>query len=440
MRENLRRYWLVVALLTPAGVAAAQSTEGGPPADFSQRLGQHRVVSGRSGPGDLPDMRFEVSWRREDRRANLARQRADESTGGETILLRDLVHRQIRQVLTLGAEVGLLHDLSLFVQAPVVLADDRWLQFADGVDAGSATILRDGILPGAGASRWGLNAEQDGGFEADSRDVFRGPTRRGLEYLAVGLSYAIMNQRRDSTRPTWVVRFEPRLALGKEMAFDPAAPDANRSVNPGFHQFVISTFFARRPAPALPVVRVGGFYAVPKAATDSAYGRFPLGSKGFGAPQHRAGAEAGLEYEVFTRPAAGHRLTLDLTGMAELRFFGLARSELWEPLSGSSACGTPGGSCRPHVDVDLDGDGQPQPYPGIVRSPGYGRFGGELGVALELSRTVRLSTSFGFFTEQDRSLTDGRSGVESFDRPGRLFRVDDARAWHLGFQATAGLD
>jgi hypothetical protein len=423
---------------TLAAATAAQTGE--PDLGPSDRLGERRVVSGVTGPGDFPDVRLGISWLREDRKATVSRERADQSTGGEVGRSADLVHRQIRQVIRLGAEVGLFRDLSLFVEAPLVLADDRWLHFDGGVDSGSSTLLRDGILPGAGTDSHGLDAKHQRPFVAPDDSVFRGPTRRGLEYLAIGLQHAIMNQRHDPTRPTWVVRLEPRLALGKAMAFDPARPDDNKAVNPGYHQLLLSTFFARREGRAQP--HLGGFYSLPRATSGSAYGRFPLGSKGYGGPQHRAGAEAGLTYEAFARPQSGHRVLLEIAASAEVRFFGLARSELWEPLSGPSTCPAMPASCRAQgnveVDVDLDGDGQPDPYPGIVRSPGYGLFGGRLGLALELARLVRLTAGFAMTAEQDRFLTDGRSGVESFDRPGRRFRVEDARSWQLRVDATTG--
>ena len=441
MCRSFGRAALAVALLAPAGGWAVKGDPAGAAVAQgpSPLLGERRVVAGVTGPGDMPDVRLGISWSRQDRRATLSREQSDEATGGEVTRSPDLVHRQIRQVLRLSAEVGLVHDLSLFLEAPLVLADDRWLHFDDDVNATTSTLLRDGILPGAGASRYGLDAQKGRPFEAPENTVFRGPTRRGLEYLGIGLSYAIMNQGRDDSRPTWVVRVEPRLALGKAMRFDPSAPDANRAVNPGYHQVVLSTYFSRRWNDELPQVSVGGFYAVPMASESSVYGRFPRGTSGFGAPQHRAGLDAGLEYQVFGRPRAGHRLLLELGAAAELRFFGLARSELWEPLSGSSGCPLPMvGTCRPNVDVDLDGDGRLDPYPGIVRSPSYGLVGGKLAAAFEIARRIRLRAGFDMTIEQDRFLTDGRSGVESFDRPGRRYRVEDARAWELRFDAVMG--
>ena len=40
---------------------------------------------------------------------------------------------------------------------------------------------------------------------------FKSPTRSGVEYLAVGIDFGIMNQARDNTKPTWVIGLEGRF-------------------------------------------------------------------------------------------------------------------------------------------------------------------------------------------------------------------------------------
>jgi hypothetical protein len=447
-----------LALLAGVGLACLAATAFGQPAPADEpplgARGVH-VVSGAEGAKSVPDIDFGVSWLREDRTAVLTRELQSAAAGGRTVRVKDLVHRQTRQVLAVRGAVGLWRDLSLFLSMPIVLADDRWLDFdrrasecdnltgegASGaspscVNETTSTLLRDGFLPGFGMARYGLDSQRSQPFERPSARVFRGPTRRGIEHLGVGLSWAIMNQRRDETRPTWIVRVEPRFALGKEMGFDPLAPEANRGVNPGYHQLVLSTSFSRRFPRFDP--KVAGFYAVPKALDSSPFDDFPFGEKGYSHPQHRAGAEAGFEYVGYEQPRAGHKVTFELRGTMELRFFGLARSELWEPMSGPGTCRTSPATCRPEIDRDLDGNGTPDPYPGITRSPGYGIFGGTVGVNAEIARWLRLHARGGINFEQNRFLSDGRSGIGVFDIPGRRWHVEDARTWHLLTDASVG--
>jgi hypothetical protein len=422
---------------------------------FARAAEVTRVIAGAEGQSAVPDVSVAVSWLREDRTAVLERELQAAATGGRTALVRDLVYRQTRHLLALRADVGLFRDLGLYVSAPIVLADDRWLEFdrrADECDlltgegaAGasplcvnetSSTLLRDGVLPaGPGGERYGLDAEDERPFERPSRRVFRGPTRRGLAYLGVGLQWAAMNQRRDATKPTWLLRVEPRFALGKEMGFDPAAPTANRGVNPGYHELHVATILSRRFSRFDPYL--GGWFGLALAGDDSAYGRFPRGRKGFGSPQHQGGAEAGFEYVSYEDERRGHKLTVELRGTMEVRFFGLARSQLWEPLSGPGTCAATPATCRPELDTDLDGDGKPEPYPGITRSPSYGVFGGAGGLNATVARVFRLRALVGVSAEQNRFLSDGRSGVEIVDAPGRRYRVEDARSWSLYLEGAA---
>src|SRR5690606_6711289 len=46
---------------------------------------------------------------------------------------------------------------------------------------------------------------------------FKSPTRSGIEYLALGLDFGLMNQARDATKPTWVIGFEGRFDIDEPM-------------------------------------------------------------------------------------------------------------------------------------------------------------------------------------------------------------------------------
>jgi hypothetical protein len=413
-----------------------------------------RLYSGSRAKGELPDVGLGLAWLREERTAVVGRELQDAAAGGRTVLVKDLIQRQTRNLLQLHANIGLFHDLGLFVAAPFVISDDRSLSFdrrddacrtatpggaaSTGprcIDENNSTLLRDGIVPGAGMASYGLDAEHERPFARPSEMVFRGPTRRGLEYLGVGVAWAPMSQARDPEKPNWVLRFESRLAVTEAMRFDPAKPKANTAVGPGYHQFIFSTLFSRRFSRFDPYV--GGSYLLPVAGSSSPFEQFPLGTEGFGGPQHRATAEAGVELVAYENARFRQRVTLELRGHMELRFFGLARSELWEALAGRSTCPEDPGSCRRDVDRDVNGDGTIDANPGITRSPGYGVFGGAAGINVQMGRYFRFRGLFGLTREQDRFISDGRSGNESYDLPGRRFRVQDAGGWNL--QVDGGL-
>lgn len=101
--------------------------------------------------------------------------------------------------LTTRADIGLYRDFALVVRLPIVLANDRAIESRDGSAGRAATVLAG--LPG----------------EQLFRLPFEAPTRSGLEYLAIGLDAALMNQTRDPVKPTWVVGVEGRFDLGEPL-------------------------------------------------------------------------------------------------------------------------------------------------------------------------------------------------------------------------------
>ncbi len=406
-----------------------------------------RVVSGAAGEGKKLDVNLSAAFFRDARTAEVAREQQDSGTA-RTTLTRDLIYRQTRNVLGLRADMGLIHDLGIFIAAPLVLSDDRSLSFDRNasecgtlmpgagspgcVNESTSSTLRDGVLPGAGAAAYGWDSEHARRFERPSGQLFSGPTRKGLEYLGLGLQWALMNQDRDETKPTWLVRFESRLSVAQDMRFDIESPKANTGVGLGYHQFVFSSVFSRRFTNFDPYV--GVTYNVPSTTSGSIYDKYKLGQNGFGGPQQRASLEAGTELAIYENLPARQRVTLELRGRVELRFFGLAQSELWEPLSGSSKCPADKGACRAGIDRDLTGDRALDPNPGITRSPSYGVFGGDFGLNVQAGRYVRFRGLVGVEREQDRFLTDGRSGGTTVDGPGRRFRIENAQTYRVFFE------
>ncbi|MCA9641978.1 MAG: hypothetical protein KC492_14830, partial [Myxococcales bacterium] len=101
--------------------------------------------------------------------------------------------------LNTKAEIGIFKDLALIIRLPIILSNDRELKSLEGSDK-QASIVAQGE-PG----------------EQLFTIPFKSPTRSGIEYLAVGLDFGIMNQYRDSSKPTWVFGFEGRFNVSEPM-------------------------------------------------------------------------------------------------------------------------------------------------------------------------------------------------------------------------------
>jgi hypothetical protein len=101
--------------------------------------------------------------------------------------------------LNTRADIGVYKDIALILRMPIILSNDQKLGDLDGSVAHQALILQ------------GAPGEQLFSLP------FKSPTRSGIEYLAVGIDAAPMNQMRDRTKPTWVLGVEGRFSVSEPM-------------------------------------------------------------------------------------------------------------------------------------------------------------------------------------------------------------------------------
>ena len=411
---------LRTSLIVVAGWATLGSVSGALAAEVTSVL-TTRSLKDR-------DIHVSVAWQHDHSSASIRRELI-EPTG--VLLINDARYHQSRDSLLLRGEVGLVQDLSLFLGLSLVVADDRGLAFDKRGACASApcleTLLRDGILPGDPNTTWGIDAETGGRFQAPSEELFRGPTRSGVEYLAFGLRWAAMSQARDPVKPTWILGFESRVSVAQDQRFDPSNPTANRGVGVGYHQLIFSSVFSHRFGAFEP--SMGGWFMQPVLTSSSVYRN--QGDGHYSTAQRRTGGDVGIEATVWEDLARRARIALELDGRLEYRLQGLAQSELWEPLSGDPGCATDASRCRPGIDV------APGANAGVVRSPAYGIFGGDAGFSTHFGPYARLRGLFGLRFHQGHFLTDGGSANPVYDVPGRRFRVEDAITWLVFVNGTA---
>jgi hypothetical protein len=456
----------VSGLLGPAaGLRAARAAE------------VTRVVSGQGS--DRPrgfDFNLTLWFVHDQKRALVKREHQPPTP---TPLIKDAVYRQLRDVVNARVDIGLLADVGLHVELPFVVRDDRQLAFdqsagaacsfpEDGPDPScvnqqNSTLLRDGILPGYQQESYGVdarNVQQADGVQTPARFaggspmVFRGPRRRGLEALGVGVSWAVFNQVRDPSKPTWTMGLDGRLDLFGSMRYDAARPASNTGVGLGYHQLIASTFLSKRMGALDPFF--GAYYLHPLAKDGGLYARSPSGSQPFAGPQRRAGVRIGVEMIPWEDPASAQRVVLELGARAEHRFQGRSASELWEPLSGRSDCAAAmPAQCRP--GVDFDGLGRPSPHPGVTETQAYTAMGADIALGIQAGKHTRFRGLFGFATELPHFISfatagedldgDGRVDAsnaseanptyrETIDIPGRRFKVEGTQIWTLSLEAS----
>jgi hypothetical protein len=426
-----------------------------------------RIVSALDDDNQF-DFNLTASWLHEIKSAFIKREAV---LNGQSVVQKDSVYNQTRDVMNLRMDFGVLWDVGIHIGAPLVLSDERSLDFdqtASGctfpkdspmptcVDHTNSSVLRDGILPN-GTGSYGLKANGDP-FLDPSKTYFRGPTRSGFESLDLGITWAPFNQMRDDTRPTWTLAFESKLDVFRDMRFDPANPSANSAVGLGYHQFVWSTFVSKRFRYFDPYF--GAWYNLPVRTNGSIYQEYQGGNQTAVNPMMRAGAMAGFEQIAWENPRAQQRVTVEFRARAEQHFFGRSASELWEPLSGSSKCGaisnTSPDGCRPGIDDGI-AVGTFMRHPGVTETQPYSTFGGDAGLNVQVGKYVRFRGLFGLTLDMPHFLTyagagidhSGNNRVESndpteanvtyrdvLDSPGRRFRVEGTQLWSLFLEGS----
>jgi hypothetical protein len=121
--------------------------------------------------------------------------------------------------LNTRADIGLFKDIALVIRLPIILSDDRELKGLAGSDSDENQRFTLAGAPG----------------EQLFRLPFKSPTRSGVEYLAIGLDAAPMNQARDATKPTWVIGIEGRFDVSEPMHAcnkNPTGLNVNEQLDP----------------------------------------------------------------------------------------------------------------------------------------------------------------------------------------------------------------
>jgi hypothetical protein len=308
--------------------------------------------------GNAFDLHFGVNYDFDFKKAAVMR---EWGSGGRNNLARDLIYRQFRHTVTPTMEIGLWHDISVYVAMPVVVSDNRNYSFdqdqggdcvfpqqpgTNGYEAGTATCvnktnstsIRDGIVP-----RDGFDSFEDtnpyGQFTDPETDmIFRSPTRRGLDQIHVGMKFGILSQARKSHLPHWVIGLEGRFAIGRPMTFSRAIqtddPSGNHRVGRGMHELGVWTALSRQYRWLDPFFGAYWFQAL--RANNTRFENFGE-IQGKVNPQSQTGAYFGAEIVPWENKDQHKKVSIILSGSANLHYGGRGYSEVWELLADSPA-------------------------------------------------------------------------------------------------------
>jgi hypothetical protein len=185
-------------------------------ADEPMKVGEPRVMS---EPGevtdvvdafdgdDVFDLHLTLGYQYSTRSANVRRESAINSAMNPGLSSGDFTatnmnvakYNETTSRLNTRADIGLYHDIALYLRMPIILSNDRKLS-----DLNGSAAVQDITAMGANGERL---------FTIP----FNAPQRSGIEYLAVGFDFAFMNQWRDRTKPTWMAGFEGRFGVAEPL-------------------------------------------------------------------------------------------------------------------------------------------------------------------------------------------------------------------------------
>lgn len=232
-------------------------------------------------------------------------------------------------------QVGVFHDLALFVEWPIVLWDAQQTRFAEDTNAGNSTIIRDQSpnatpivdgweetggtgntnaqivdgkygFPNNGYNNWRMNGQGEwAGY------------RQGLDNPAFGIRWSPLNNERDETKPTVTLQADYTAPFFGFM--NPTEDELEESGTPGIvsdglHKFHFSIASSKRYLIFDPYFVVD--YTIPftGGAGDHLTGH---------QPRQHGGFIAGLEIVPFEDKKLDQRFALELSGSA--RYFSEGR-------------------------------------------------------------------------------------------------------------------
>lgn len=346
---------------------------------------------------------FTVGFERTQEKAKLVREQHQQREDGSFDLVdaSEVFYKSVDSRLNFDAQIGLYRDLEFRIGLPIVFSLNESYRYVSGTDDSNSSItnnclqangdLTDPNCPAVGASP----------LFPVPLDVFRG----GVGNLRLGFSYAFFNQKRDETKPTWIVSFDyeaPTAALLNPTVS--TSRDDRGNIGDKTHRYTFATALSRRMGAADPYFRLWytlpfkgpGWYsncdnpdprrmANPDFCNTDVWSRAETGIL----PAHRAGIVMGTELVAFDEPEDFQKFAIDVRAIANY----VSEGRYYNPLSGA--------------------------LNKLLYTGDYAQVGGRLGLVANAAEYFNLLASGTFLYNTDRFLTDEEIGKD-VDGNGRI--------------------
>jgi len=395
-------------LAAPNAALAEEPFTAGEPRLMSETAEVTTVVDAfdRDNPFDL---HLSIGFRQQFKRANIRRETSLDgpglSTGGFVAATENVAKfSQQTSILEAGIDIGIYKDLAFVARLPLVISDTRELSDLNGSAANGARRLDP-----TGQELFAV--------------PFKSPTRSGFDWFSLGLAYAITNQRRDPTKPTWVIGADWRTAIGPRLHAcndaapvkcpDPANPASNRDagISRGMNGAVVHTTFSKRFGYVEPYLGVRGLLELPQSNSDFGATSDVKGSL-LTRPPIVGTVMAGLEVVPWENRESFQRVVIDVRGRGSYHSPGRDYSELFDAL-GSSQAATLRSANPGAYKLGADGrtsvaDTDPTKrvfFAGITDQEAFGSFGGTTSVTWQAGEYVKFTLGGGLLYTQSHVIT-----------------------------------
>lgn len=451
---------LLPALVSAAILLAAPAHADEPVAAKAPRLlretGENTTVIDAFDRDDPFDANLLLTFRQQWKSANIRRESALQqpglATGGFVPANENVAsYSQSTSVLEVGADVGVFRDLALSFRLPIILADTRELSDLDGSTRNPERL-------------------QDPSGEQLFTVPFKSPTRSGIDWFSVAVNYAIFNQQRDETKPTWVVGAEGRFAIGPRLHAcndnaaikcpDPVFPTIDRDpgISRGMNTIIVHTVFSRRYGYVEPYLGFRFLADIPQSNSD--FGRTnDIRGTLQSIPPLVGTIIVGMETFPWENREQFQRLGFDFKVRGSYHSPGRDYSELFDALGTSQAASLRTPNPAAYRSDGLGGSvadpGSSRVYfTGITDQTAFGSFGGSVGFTFQAGEYVKFTGGLGLTYMQSHLITaadacnpdfvgdpaasgpcrragGAQTGIPNpnhrpvIDLPGRRFSVDD---------------
>lgn len=372
--------------------------------------GENTTVIDAFDKDDPFDANLLLTFRQQWKSANIRREtslaQGGLSSGGFVARTENVAsYSQSTSILEVGGEIGIFRDLALSLRLPIVLSDSRELSDLDG------------------SSRNPERLQDPAGGQLFTVP-FKSPTRSGVDWFGVGLNYAIYNQTRDDTKPTWVIGAESRFSIGPRLhacnenapikcpdPANPNGPSRDPGISRGMTLLAVHTIFSRRFGYVEPYIGFRMQAELPQPNSDFAasndvrgsllsrpplVGSFTVGTEVFPWENREAFQRFGLDFKVrgtYYSPGREYSELFDALGSSQAR-------SLREPNPGAYRA-SPDGSFASVADPNAS----KVYFNGITDQQAYGSFGGSVGVTLQAGRYTKFTGGLGLTYAQSHLIT-----------------------------------